>query len=681
MKIPIKITKTKEEKLEEKLVDKEAKLPESSQENILWYERISKISLYILVFLLPLFFLPWTSNVLDFNKHALLGVLVLISLLAWLIKVLVSNKLEIIWDRTLLAILAFIAFYGLSTIFSLWPEGSLWGWPLTVNAGFLTVLSLVIFYFLAVNIFRKKEEALGILLLLAISGFLAALLGIFQLFGKFVFPFNFARQTSFNTIGTVNSLGVFLAAIFPIVLILGFAFKKFLKALMVIFGVGIFSVLVLINFWVSWLVLIVGLSVLYIFGILNIKVTRQTSLVSLPISLLVVAIFFLFFNFSLPGFPQTPIEVSPSYRAELGIIKSAFSQKKISDIVFGTGPGTFVYSYSKFKPQTINQTIFWNTRFGSGASDILDRLLTTGLLGLAAFLSIFFLFWKKGFNYLRETVGRQENKLSWTLTLGVFSSFSAILTALVLYPANLSLIFLFWTALAVLSILGSNAVKSWQLEPSSYAMVVMSTVLVLVIISGVGLSFIGVQKYFGEVEYLRGIRLFAQGKTEEAISKLLSATNFNPKQDNYWRDLSQLYLVRANQLVNEKQDATVVVSNAVTAAGQATQVNPNNVANWSVRGFVYRQLIGLVGGADKWAEDSYKKAIELEPANPYLHTELGIVYALKKDFDSAKDSFNKALELKPDYTPAINYLQQIEQGSQPQPPIQEETPPEILETE
>jgi len=42
--------------------------------------------------LLPILFLPWTANVLDFNKQALLIILVFVSLFAWMLKILISGK-------------------------------------------------------------------------------------------------------------------------------------------------------------------------------------------------------------------------------------------------------------------------------------------------------------------------------------------------------------------------------------------------------------------------------------------------------------------------------------------------------------------------------------------------------------------------------------------------------------
>jgi hypothetical protein len=42
-------------------------------------DKISKISIYLLVFLIPIFFLPFTQNVLDYQKQVLLVSLVSIS--------------------------------------------------------------------------------------------------------------------------------------------------------------------------------------------------------------------------------------------------------------------------------------------------------------------------------------------------------------------------------------------------------------------------------------------------------------------------------------------------------------------------------------------------------------------------------------------------------------------------
>src|SRR3989344_5829636 len=174
-------------------------------------ERISKISIYLAVFLLPLFFLPLTLNILDFQKQALLLSLVFIALIAWLIKILVSGKMEFNLSLVNIPVMVLLLVSLAATIFSTFRYGSFWGWPLNVSDGFLTLILFVFLYFLIANIFNKKEETFRLILILLASGFLAALFSSFQIFGKYLLPFDFTKSNSFNTIGTVNSVAIFLA--------------------------------------------------------------------------------------------------------------------------------------------------------------------------------------------------------------------------------------------------------------------------------------------------------------------------------------------------------------------------------------------------------------------------------------------------------------------------------------
>jgi tetratricopeptide (TPR) repeat protein len=93
------------------------------------------------------------------------------------------------------------------------------------------------------------------------------------------------------------------------------------------------------------------------------------------------------------------------------------------------------------------------------------------------------------------------------------------------------------------------------------------------------------------------------------------------------------------------------------------------VANWSSRGFIYRNMLGILTGADDWALKSYQKAADLEPTNPDIFTEMGRVYLAKSDIFAqqekkaeseenlklAQENFEKAITLKGDYAPA-NFL-------------------------
>ena len=134
-----------------------------------FWQKVSKGSIFLLVFFLPLFFLPFTPNVLDFNKQTLLIFLVFLSLFAWLLKSLLEEKITLNFSWFLLLPLALVAVAGLSTLFSLYPYASFWGWPLDIGQSFLALLTLAAFFFLVFQLFGGPEEIFGLVLVLALS--------------------------------------------------------------------------------------------------------------------------------------------------------------------------------------------------------------------------------------------------------------------------------------------------------------------------------------------------------------------------------------------------------------------------------------------------------------------------------------------------------------------------------
>ena len=78
--------------------------------------------------------------------------------------------------------------------------------------------------------------------------------------------------------------------------------------------------------------------------------------------------------------------------------------------------------------------------------------------------------------------------------------------------------------------------------------------------------------------------------------------------------------------------------------------------------------MSYTSGADQWAIDSYKKATQLEPNNPFYYMELGRSYLLaaeligsnenkktqKEEYTrAAEEAFDKSISLKSDYAPSL----------------------------
>ncbi len=660
-------------------------MAKKSSQTVKICDKVSKSSIYLLVFLLPLFLLPWTANVLDFNKQALLIVLVSVSLFAWMIKVLVSGKFSFNLTKFHIPVGVLFLVYLASTVFSLWRYGSFWGWPLTTSESLLTMIGLFSLYFLLTNIFRKKE-IFYLIVLLILSGFLAMLYGTFQLFGRFLLPWAFTETVSFNTIGTVNVLGLFAAVLLPLIIILIIKTKRVLRGVFVAALVLDMVLLVLINFSVAWWVVIVGAASVMILGIQKRNFFDNRWIV-LPMFFLAIALFFSFFRFQMPGLaPDRPVEVFLTQKTSFNIAWKTLEEKPI----LGSGPGTFVYDFSKYKDITFNQNRFWNVRFEGASSKILTLLATTGILGILSILALlgFFIFY--GIKFLfgkpvsKNDLPKEETNegFYWMLGAGIFVSFVALSVGFFLYHSNLTLNFLFFLLMGSFIALLSPVKKEILLKPSSLSMLGVTFVFTLIFIFGLGLFILEGQRYAAETSYLEGIKAWRQGRNDDTLNNLEKAARINPQVDLYWRELSQIYLQRINieavrtDLSQEEinQKIQFFVDNAVNSAKVATDINPGDVANWSNRGFVYQNLVGVISGVKDWALQSYDEALKLEPTNPYYSSQEGIVLLQEADLLSeeqeeeekkllteAKTKFERAIELKSDYAPARFQLASVYQ--------------------
>ena len=67
---------------------------ENSPKLIVFCETIIRWGLYAFAFLLPLFFMPGNSDVLELNKQLLLIIFCLVLLIAWLGKMIAEGKIE-----------------------------------------------------------------------------------------------------------------------------------------------------------------------------------------------------------------------------------------------------------------------------------------------------------------------------------------------------------------------------------------------------------------------------------------------------------------------------------------------------------------------------------------------------------------------------------------------------------
>ena len=643
-------------------------------------EKVIQKLIYVLVFLLPLWFLPITINTVEFNKQVLLVFLVVVTFILWLIKIL--NQGEATWKSNILNIFLgiFLVVYVLATIFSLRLYGSLVGWSTHLSGALVNILCFIALYILIVNNFKGLKDTFGLLFVFLVSSAVTTLLALIQLWGGFIFSWDFTRVVSFNTVGTVNALGIFSATVLTLVTALLFVIKRAnIKIFLVLLGLLNLVILISLNFWVLWLVLMVGIAVILIFGLMRIvKLEESIGWLAWPIAILAIALIFMFFRPILPLRPNLPVEVGLTHKGSLEVVQKVLKEKPI----LGTGPESFVINYTKYKSPVINQTAFWNVRFANPAGEIYSVASDLGIVGLISFLLVLILFIFKAIKNLVKTVGEGNNILKQFLEIGLFAGWLGLAVGIFVYPLNISLMFVFWLLFSIY--LAESSVfkeKIYNLRKSPGILLLASFSFVIIIVLMVGFIYIQGTRFVAEIVYKNGLNLIqVKGDLDNGINKIIRATVINPYEDRTYQALSQLFILKLNrdiQLTNLTQQQRlnliqIDAINSINSAVRATTLSPKDVGNWLLRGQIYRQLIGFINGADDWAESSYGEAIKLEPLNPFIYTEWGRVLTTratvlanqgKKDkatqeqinkyLEASLEKFNQAIDIKADYAPAL----------------------------
>jgi len=637
------------------------------------FNRIIKISIYLLVFLLPLFFLPFSFEAFEFNKQYLLFFLVSIALFAWLAKMVLVDK-EIRFKKTPLDILVvvFIFIAILSAIFSVDKSSSLFGFYGRFSNGLIGLISLGLLYFLITNntvIDTKKTkdergQTLSTLTLSALlkiflwSVFFVILMSYFSIFGVWqkiteVGPLQvklpqIMLQPTFNPVaGSMEGLSIFLAVVISLLVgrILLAAKGKLSSIINYLLLMASLGLLVIIDFRAGWLVLLVTMVLFLALAIGKRMFKENVNKLLLPIFLMIIAVAFLFIELNLLNLAKEQVLAQKEswqigFRGAIENIKSGF---------LGSGIGTFHYDFSKFKSLEFNQTLLWQIRFDRAGNYISEILGTMGFLGLISYIALIGFFLMVSWFILAAT---KKGELFSGLPLLI--AFLALIIAQFFYYQNTILAFTFWLIFGL-------SVVSWQ-KPISEKVIsfkafpeislIATAFLIILALLILGGYFFAAKFYLADLKYLGGLGQVGH----ERIDSLTKASQLNPLCSQYKIILARTYLSEVlNETAKPVPDQLALSQNtqlAIAQAREASDSSPNLVSTWETLGMIYREIKGIATGALEWGIKSFEKAIALEPTNPVLHTELGKLY-LVSDLQKARENFAKAKELKPDYIDAL----------------------------
>jgi len=609
-----------------------------------YLKNVSFVLTTFILFIFPVFFLTNTTDFFVVPKQILIIVGTILLLVLWGIRILLEKRLTFISNPFNLPIVIFGVVVLVSSIAAYMGYSGL---PFQLNYDSLMqsipVIAVLFLYFLIINTYTAKGNFTVGLSALSGGAVLASIIAILYNFKIYVLPFPSIQTQYFNTFGSAIQ---FLLYVFPLLLLSVFYIRK------------------------------------------NVKNVEKTTIALHAVGAIFMGLGILAVIYQIITLPQKPILLPYLHGFQIALASlSQDSQRLIGSFLLGSGYGTFLTDFSRFRSPIFNQnTVLWNVPFSYSSSYFLELIATTGVLGLLSYIFIII--------KIVKTRVRRVNPLFITLLVTFGLSF--------FLPFAFSLVFLLFTLLgfyaAFLNIDGDKNVSEVilslvALKNGLFTMqetdahlqgrktegkLLPGIVLTIIIIFG---AFIG----YWTIQYIRSDMTFAESLSRDSLNSgqkaytlQIQALQTYPFRSDYYRVYSQVNFALANSLSNSvpkgskpstqvQQTVLTLLQQSINSARAATTLAPLTDVNWENLGQVYRNLINVGQNADQFAIASMNQAIVLNPSNPLYYIELGGIYYQLGQYDLAANAFRQAVNLKPDFANAYyNLGHALQQKGDPQ---------------
>ena len=518
------------------------------------------------VFFIPIFFLRGMHNVFEIPKNILFQSLVEILLFVYLLKLMLYGwpGKQVLWQRIryLIPGFIFIIVLGVSTILSQVHWFSFWGsWERKM--GYLAWLHFFIFALILLINTRKQSQIYRLIIAILFSCVFVVIYGIIQALGLDPFAWTldpFVVKRIFSSIGQPNFLGSWLLLVIPLALYGVIKRPYFRNSKNFSLGIKILCFILLIllvwslfltksrGAWVGFVALLGFMTVFLLWQ-------KNKKLIIIPIlSVLLIAILIVFLNQAeidkekishspflsrLQSF--TDLKEAGNYRlmhwqASLDLIK----QKPI----FGYGLGAQRFNFPKYYTPEFAVYEKPNIYLDYAHNDILDVLLASGVLGLAAYLFfIGYIFWQGLRYYL------QKNK-NGILVLLILSALFGYLVSILFSFHVMSTMVYFWLFI-VLVIALTQDLKPMPRLRASKGLTPKKGLIILLLLSFllVCLWQFNTRLYLSSHYFFNAKKAKAMGNVNRSIDYHIRAIKFSPNNP-YFRQEFALSLYQFSSFIS-----------------------------------------------------------------------------------------------------------------------------------
>ena len=679
--------------------------------------RALRFSFLSLFFFTPLLLWPRTSEVFEFNKMLFVYLITIIVSTLWLVKSILQKKLIIKRTPLDIPILLFFLSQLLSTILSINPYTSLWGYYSRFHGGLASTISyILLFYAFVSNIKLDKDSLLDFFHSLLGSALLISFYGILEHFGidKNLWVQDVQNRV-FSTLGQPNWLSAYLVALLPLPLFLSCHTKSKTLSRLYLSTALIFFITILFTKSRSGIgTTFITLFLFFVIRLFQSKGVKKFFKSHLPSLLL------LFLSLFLVGTPWTPNPTQISHRLDFGgplwpeaepllnhlslstqikpleiqrlpqetqdtikqrsagirvggsdsfdirqVVWQGALDLGLKNPFFGTGVETFGYSYFTVRPQAHNLLSEWEFLYNKAHNEYLNFLANSGFIGLVSYLTliIFTLF-----SFFKSIKKSKHPLLLYPLLLGYLSllitnffGFSVVVVAL---------FFFLFPALSLASSPHSNKQLSLNLPP------LLADILLATPLLSLYLLFALVNTFRADLAYNQGKTYSQAFNLEPALTSLNTAHRLQKKQPLFLAQLaeteakavasiqSQLDSLPATTSAQILSQAQSMVSSytqlALDHSSQALVLNPHHTNLYKSKA---KTELYLATAEPKYTQQSLNTLLELaaiSPTDPKILYNVGLIYLQLEQSQKARQAFQKALELKPDYQAAQDQFGKIQ---------------------
>jgi tetratricopeptide (TPR) repeat protein len=298
-------------------------------------------------------------------------------------------------------------------------------------------------------------------------------------------------------------------------------------------------------------------------------------------------------------------------------------------------------------------------------NELLDLIVTTGVLGLLAFLLLMGSFFYYGFSLLRRT---KDFKVQITLIALLSAMFAHLIEAQfgLLLPSADLLLWLYLAQVSVMYVTENAAVDPERIDligsthveasaDNASRLRILITLLVACTIPFFA-SFSNVNLLLADVYLRQGMQFKSARQYTESIVAYERATHTFPVEPRLYQYKAAAYYELAQSISDDKLEArTQLLQAGVDALAKALELQPLDPEYNACTGKLYRYWARTVDpGKFDQAVEFYERALQLAPRDAVYRNDLARVYFDAGRYEEAIRDLQLSLEIDPKF-PATHY--------------------------